>query len=462
MKKTVVLAIVVLVMGIVAAFCGGCSGGGGAAQITEEELIEGVTTSAEKASSYRFEIDGVIDMKGTSEGEYAEVSFIADGTGAADEVAREMQMDMNIRGNLKEAGEQERMTARLRMYLLGDTVYLGTQEDGGAEEWVTADATEALRQSRDLLSQNVDIVRGADVKVLGTENVKGVTCHVAEIHPDLDKLLDLMGSLYGSGMPIPLTSDTVSDFRCKGWYAKDSFFPMKLYQEYDLNFKEGADKVAGHITSNMVLYDYNKPVSIVLPPEAKSGASGATRPGPQSDRDAFETDQEVMQLATAAFYSDTHAGFDPTQHDWLQSGQNSGHYLPTYWGDHTQHTLTVDETRLAPDNTGNPMIVDPTTGPATDANISNAAIWVGLLYNAPGEEGATGSRRLDRAPREYEDGPYVQEIARSSMADGALPYNGGIGTRGSYCWVVGEDGQVYGAYKAADRHWYSGFSGVYP
>jgi hypothetical protein len=56
------------------------------------------------------------------------------------------------------------MTGRMRTYLLGGTIYVGTQEDGSAEEWVSSDATEALRQSADMLSKNVDIIRGAESK----------------------------------------------------------------------------------------------------------------------------------------------------------------------------------------------------------------------------------------------------------------------------------------------------------
>jgi hypothetical protein len=85
----------------------------------------------------------------------------------------------------------------------------------------------------------------------------------------MDKLLDLLGSQFGSSMPIPLTKDSISNFLCKGWYAQDTFLQMKGYQEYDFNSEEGSDKLTGHITASILLYDYNKPVSINLPPEAK-------------------------------------------------------------------------------------------------------------------------------------------------------------------------------------------------
>jgi hypothetical protein len=37
-----------------------------------------------------------------------------------------------------------------------------------------------------------------------------------------------------------------------------------------------------------------------------------------------------------------------------------------------------------------------------------------------------------------------------------------MGIGGSYCWVVGKNGVVFGVYKAADGYWYAGFNGTYP
>jgi len=41
-------------------------------------------------------------------------------------------------------------------------------------------------------------------------------------------------------------------------------------------------------------------------------------------------------------------------------------------------------------------------------------------------------------------------------------YNGGPSPSGSYCWVVGSNGMVFGAYKGGDGYRYSGFNGTYP
>ena len=94
---------------------------------------------------------------------------------------------------------------------------------------------------------------------------------------------------------------------------------------------------------------------------------------------------------------------------------------------------------------------------ATTEEIREAAIWMGLLVNQPafGQPGNDTAPGDDSSPLEGELGPYLQEIPESCSV-----YNSSAGL-GSYTWIVGELGRVYGAYFENDR-WYAGFSGRYP
>ena len=202
-------------------------------------------------------------------------------------------------------------------------------------------------------------------------------------------------------------------------------------------------------------------------------------------KQAHDSDESVVQLATAAFYSDVHAGWvdvnddDPhlaqdyacgnhSDNRWANVSHTPGHYLPTAIGWATRHVLVLNgsDDCIEP-ITGNPRIdLDDTgTNPAQDCDIDAHAIWIGLLTNAPGETGSPdASDRDDVAPLLYEHGPYFQETPESAMAEsGGHDFNGAPNPGGTYCWVVGKGGTVYGAYKAAwDRNWYAGFSQGYP
>ena len=146
-------------------------------------------------------------------------------------------------------------------------------------------------------------------------------------------------------------------------------------------------------------------------------------------------------------------------------------------------TITADASDLYPE-IGNPVTIDDKytvfrvleasdDSDAEDADIQNAAIWVGLLVNSPADGTAGGSTDRDAAcVITGEKGPYLNGIPESAMAGNT--YNGPA-TGGSYCWVVGQDGKVYGVSQvtwtvdpdgagpmAAGTYWCVGFNGTYP
>ena len=175
---------------------------------------------------------------------------------------------------------------------------------------------------------------------------------------------------------------------------------------------------------------------------------------------AYDNDRQLMQMAAPAFYGDMHAGFDSTSHSWQNYSVLLGHYQATYLGLATSHYLVESSTASDPANPANPRVDGAGGSPATDGEISQHAVWMGLLANAPGTHNGDSDDRGGVAPLLGEDASYVSQAPQSAMA-GNL-YNGVSAPAGHYCWVVGQYGQVFGAYKAADAHWYSGYRGVYP
>jgi hypothetical protein len=197
----------------------------------------------------------------------------------------------------------------------------------------------------------------------------------------------------------------------------------------------------------------------------------------QDSAGEFKTDNEVVRLATAVFYSDVHSGWkdmngddnpnDATSFDdnvWGRSGGDTvrGHYYPTAIALASKHVLNLSTTRFDTMNPANPLVLGSGDIAATDAQIQSHAIWMGLLVHD--DQGTYTS--LDGTTDRWqvsvisgETGLYLQEMPNSAMT-----YNGDThtGTSGRYCWVVGENAQVYGVYKASDGYWYSGFNGAYP
>jgi len=191
---------------------------------------------------------------------------------------------------------------------------------------------------------------------------------------------------------------------------------------------------------------------------------------------AYETDAEVIQLATSTFYSDVHQGWneDAGSYYWgcnnTANQEDPGHYYPTALAVVGDHILTLSTTVYDPDHITN-FRIDGASAAATSAEINDHAIWMGLLVNAPGDgiNNTTGlQNRGTVSSLEDETGLYLQEIPESAMhgETGAGlndERNGADSPGGGYCWVVGKNGTVYGAYSPdGGTTWYSGFSGAYP
>jgi len=196
-------------------------------------------------------------------------------------------------------------------------------------------------------------------------------------------------------------------------------------------------------------------------------------------KQAYQTDGEVIQLATSTFFSDTHGGWGSYSSNgtvvWGNSTlpSESKHLYPCALAGQagTSSPFLVLSTAVfdEPNNPNNPRVDRNDSGTlAADPDIQASAIWMGLLvnsykasYNAAG--GITD--RWNVSPLNGETSLYLQNMPKSAMVGNT--WNGSLGTAikgGGYCWVVGLNGNVWGVYQpgASGTAWYKGFSGAYP
>jgi prepilin-type N-terminal cleavage/methylation domain-containing protein len=217
-------------------------------------------------------------------------------------------------------------------------------------------------------------------------------------------------------------------------------------------------------------------------------------------KQALHTDEQTVQLATSTFYSDVHGGYrmtagDPTASVWGCSGnvttypdlQPAGHYYPTALGSVNAHWIKISTAVFDKNNPQSALLTDASGNPVSDGNMTASAIWMGLLVNAPDTLSimpvAGVKARGNASALATDTGLYLQNIPKSAMAAisaGSDDANGANPPGGGYCWVVGLNGTVYGAYRVVNPTfvgtdgktpvtvtnpgyvWFSGFSGAYP
>lgn len=262
MKKFISSLLVLLIM-VTAVACGS-----GESQITGEELIDGVLASMENQENYRYEMDIVYNMSGTMEGEYGEIDFEWEIDGVIDMPGRQMLMDMKTYMNMR-ADTQTEETSMLKAYILGDIAYVGQVSEVSPTDWVKGDIPEDFWELQNYVNEQVELLRDAEVTIVGTEKIGGLSCYVADISPEQQNLLSYIKEQVEQNLPFEITEDSISNYSQKGWYAKETFFPMKSHQEFDFTFELGEDELIAHYIIDMLFSDYNEPVTIELPPEAE-------------------------------------------------------------------------------------------------------------------------------------------------------------------------------------------------
>lgn len=264
MREKILSAMLVLLILAAAIACG--SGG---EKITGQELVDSALASMQNQETYGFETSMYFTMSGTLGGEYGEMDSSMDYKGVADMTAQKMQMDMTTIMSVR-ATTQTEETSTFKIYIMDDIAYYGLVSQVAPTKWVKGDVSQDLWDTQDYVSKQMELLRGAEAEILGTETVKGIDCYKAEISPDMDVLVKYMSSQLGEEYPsVEFSEDSISNYSLKGWFARDTFFPMKSHQEFDMKIDIEGDEATYHFIIDTLFYDWNKSVSIELPAEAE-------------------------------------------------------------------------------------------------------------------------------------------------------------------------------------------------
>lgn len=187
------------------------------------------------------------------------------------------------------------------------------------------------------------------------------------------------------------------------------------------------------------------------------GVVGFMGRGAQS---GYNMEKRNLKTAVGAFYSDKHV-YDPAN-GWNEadSAASPDFRFPTSDGllsdVYTGEALEIGGQRVN-------ILMRAADSPAETTDVEDAAIWMGLLVNAPGS-GASGTDVAPgdkNSPLAGENGLYIFEVPKSCSI-----YNYSLG-KGTYTWIVDKLGTVYGVFPFDNDgdgvdEWYVGFSGAYP
>ena len=288
----------------------GCGGG----KITEEELIEKVTVASEGIETCQFDIDMGVRMSGKGGEETFDASLALGISGLTDIPNKKMKMEMNITDIALDLPEEAEIPESMGMeiYLIGKMAYLKADIPGLPAQWTKNEVPVGDLALQDLVKQQAELLEASEIEILGKEKVNGVDCWVVSMVPNIDKLVEILTQqpIMSQGMPGGLAPEempqgmmegmmkgmleeilgkAITNMSIKQWYAKDTFFPMKLEMQMTIEISsedlpipitvEEEFEIKMDMNLAMLAHGFNEPVSIRLPPEAENAPEMPMMPG---------------------------------------------------------------------------------------------------------------------------------------------------------------------------------------
>ena len=234
-----------------------------------QEIVDGVIESFDNIRTYQFDMDETVDMTFEED----EASFALGWSGTVDVENRQVRME-TTNERIPKTGQPE-MLGETEIYFIDGMLYIMLKVPGEEPAWTKEEAPEEWWEEWQQTGwgDQIELLEAAQVKVIGSERVDGIDCYVLEVTPDLEQLWQLYNHMTYHEAP-DVTEEYLREvfhsFSVKQWVAKDTYFLTKAKIDIATEFPpEEPGPSSVDIAMVLLSYNYNQPVTIVLPPEAE-------------------------------------------------------------------------------------------------------------------------------------------------------------------------------------------------
>ncbi|MCK4398340.1 MAG: hypothetical protein KAV25_05045 [Methanophagales archaeon] len=287
MKRKAIAGLIAVVAIVAVAMCAGCVE---EKRMSTAEIKEMVLATAENTDTYKFDMDMTQKTLISNETDETEMTMTSTGSGVMDRTSKKMKLEMMMTMQLPEEAEiPETKEMKMDIYFINNTLY--TKMDMGIPmmpaQWTKREMPEEYWESQNQIGQQMELLNISKVELLEDKKVNDVDCYVLKLMPDIEKYWETVMKQEGLGelMQSLRQNDSfdigklIKEMSIKQWIAKDTKFPVKTEVQIkmamssaDLNIPETEEEFTMTMDqrTNIVFYDYNKPVTIELPKEAES------------------------------------------------------------------------------------------------------------------------------------------------------------------------------------------------
>ena len=261
---------------------------------TAKELIEKCVEAYEDINSYEMEMNTHMREAAYITGEemLMDSSINEDAntrmTGAYDEKEQELSMVVSIEISVP---DEDPMKIDMEIYFVDGWTYARMGMPSMEPQWVKSkmmydELTHEMGETG-FIKPQMELLKSADADVTGIEKVGDVNCYVLELTPDRGDFWDMVMQqvlMTGGGTtytPMEDLEEKIRSYSVKYWIDKNKYFLIKADIAANIEIALEAIGIFGEegsvkmdITMTMRMFNYNKPVSIALPPEAQDAVEG--------------------------------------------------------------------------------------------------------------------------------------------------------------------------------------------
>jgi len=208
-------------------------------------------------------------------------------TGAMDKVGEKMRMNVSVDTQLPQQPgipEAQKVALEAELYVVSDRMYMKGSGPGMSNEWQEMAVAVGFWEQQDTVAQQVRLLEGSQLEIIGEEKVRGADSYVLEVSPDMTLLWEVMKERLGAqALPEGMDpAEIIKSISVKAWIAKDTFYPVRVQEGIVLVTSseslatpgpENGFELTMDIKLDLTAYDYNQAVSIELPPELGNATS---------------------------------------------------------------------------------------------------------------------------------------------------------------------------------------------
>jgi len=262
-----------------------------------EEVLDGIIAAANDITSVSYDMDAELEMfvsTGAEDAGHIDANMTLNGV--MDIENRQIHTDMDVSFSYTDVlssstKDSISMDMGMALYLLDETIYAMTDIPMMGVTWQKYSlSAEEIQQIEEMLGRQDSmlnpqmILEMAEVTIEGSGTINGISCYRLKLEMDPEKVwqkIEELAQEAGEAMPEEFEREIldkiIDGISMKMWVAQDTYYTAKMQMLIDIelnvedfgDIEEAMQAVKINASIEILMYDYNEPVTITLPPEAE-------------------------------------------------------------------------------------------------------------------------------------------------------------------------------------------------